>query len=118
MMISDQIVLARGSIYGARDAGTGWYEHLHGALRQEGFPELWLDRVACVFYEGDVHRAVMHIQVETLLDLETSCQCFAAIMPKLETELHLNIQELPSPAAGGKQRCAATNSSCPKRSQP
>ena len=93
--LPNQIVKARGSIYGTRDAGRGWYLFLREHFKKYGWRELRLEKAIYVWLDraGEL-RAIAHSHVDDLLAAyDESCKEVLDILDELQRELHMKMKQ-------------------------
>ena len=88
--MANQVVQAAGAIYGTRDAGRAWYQHMVVRLKKKGWRESRLDRALFFLNINGVTVAVMMSHVDDfLLAYDTRSAQVRKVMSELSKELHL-----------------------------
>ena len=64
--LSEQVLLAMGSIYGTRDAPRAWYKHLRETLLAEAFVECQLEKSMHYRRRGNETMMVLLVHVDDL----------------------------------------------------
>ena len=85
-----EVFCAQGSIYGAKDAGRAWYNHLHAYLEKKGNYESRLERGVSRCVSGGEFRLVPCSHVDDfLLARKTVCPVVGDVLGDLPKFLHL-----------------------------
>ena len=99
-----QVLRALGSIYGTRDAGRAWYQHLKKTLEKAGWVESRLEKALFHLHVNGKLVAVLFAHVDDLLvAMDERCSTAQAIMSRLVTALHLGKRDAATWEYCGKQ---------------
>jgi hypothetical protein len=85
----EQVVIARGAIYGTRDAGRSFYKHSRQVLSGLGFAELSLEKACYVYAPGGTVRAVVHTHVDDFLIAWDGSMPMEKILDRIATLLYM-----------------------------
>ena len=87
----NDLLRAKGSIYGTRDAGRAWWKKLYATLRKHGWRMSSVEAALFILSDGDRLLGVLISHVDDLFSTGDG-KAYHATLDEMETELHLTIK--------------------------
>ncbi|CAE7766366.1 GIP, partial [Symbiodinium sp. CCMP2456] len=88
----NDLLRAKGSIYGTRDAGRQWRKKLYHTLRKHGWRMSSIEAALFILSDGPLLMGIMISHVDDLYSAGEG-EAYAGTLKELETELHLTIKK-------------------------